>query len=355
MKTLKKILIVLLVIIAIPLIVALFVPNESTSEGQILINKPKQEVFNYIKYVKNQDNFGVWQLSDTDMNTTEEGQDGTIGFKYSWDSEKLGKGAQAITNIIEGERMESDMFFYDFNDIPSKAHFTVEEQTPSQTLVKWGISWDTPYPWNVMSLFMNMDKDFNTGLEKLKEILESQESVMDDKAFVFDYYMQTLQKLERQVLGLNKEQIHFKPTEESWSISQCLEHIILTENMIFGMIKEYMGKPINPQDRAKIKFSDKEIMEKVVDRSEKYKAPEMLITKGKYDNPHTAILDLKLQREGIFSFIKNTPVEELRNRINESPAGATDAYQSLLFLAGHTQRHTLQIEEIKRSPNFPNS
>src|SRR5690554_6372374 len=100
METLKKIEIELLIRIAIPLIVALFVPNESTSEGQIVINKSKQEVFNYIKYVKNQDNFGVWQLTDPDMKTTSEGVDGTVGFKYSWDSEKLGKGAQIITNIV---------------------------------------------------------------------------------------------------------------------------------------------------------------------------------------------------------------------------------------------------------------
>lgn len=138
MKVLKKILIVLLIIIAIPLIVALFVPNESTSEGQVVIRKPQQEVFDYIKYVKNQDNFGVWQLSDPNMKTISEGEDGTVGFKYSWESEKLGKGAQVITQIIDGESMESDMFFYDFDDTPSKAYFRLEEQSPDQTLVKWG-------------------------------------------------------------------------------------------------------------------------------------------------------------------------------------------------------------------------
>ncbi len=353
MKTFKKILIVLLVIIAIPFIVALFVPNHFANEGQVVINKPVYEVFDYIKYVKNQDNFGVWQLSDPNMKTTEEGQDGTVGFKYNWDSEKLGKGAQVITNIVENQRMESDMFFLEFDDKPNKAYITVEEQTPGQTLVKWGISGETPYPWNLMSLFHNMDNDFNAGLEKLKEILESQEGVASDKTFLFNYYKETLQKLESQVLGLSKEQMHFKPTEDSWSISQCLEHIVLTENMILGMIKEYMEKPINPQDREKIKFSDKEIMDMVVDRREKYQAPETLIAEGKYDDPHAAILDLKLQREEIFSIVKNTPIGEFRNRVNESPAGSVDAYQSLLFLAGHTARHTFQIEEIKTNNNFP--
>lgn len=352
MKILKKILIILLIIIAIPLIVALFVPKQFANEGQVVINKPKQEVFNYIKYVKNQDNFGVWQLSDPNMTTTEEGEDGTVGFKYSWDSEKLGKGAQVITNIVEGERIESDMYFYDFDDTPSQAYFVLEEQSPNQTLVKWGISGETPYPWNLMSLLHNMDNDFNEGLANLKEILESQESP-SEVTFAMNYYGDTFKNLENAVSGLSKEQMHFKPTAESWSISQCLEHIILTENMIFGMIKENMAKPENPERREEIKFTDKEIMAMVVDRSEKYKAPEMLIAKGKYDDSQAAISDLQSGRTDILSFIQNTPINELRNRVNDSPAGATDTYQSLLFLAGHTARHTLQIQEIKSNSNFP--
>src|SRR5690606_28359595 len=209
----KKILIVLLVIIAIPFIVALFVPKQFANEGQVVINKPIHEVFDYIKYVKNQDNFGVWQLSDPDMNTTEEGEDGTVGFKYSWDSEKLGKGAQVITNIVEGERMESDMFFLDFDDRPNKAYISVEEQAPGQTLVKWGISGKTPYPWNLMSLLHNMDNDFNEGLANLKEILESQESPNETTSMI-KYYNETLHNLEKNVAGLTKEQMHFKASEE---------------------------------------------------------------------------------------------------------------------------------------------
>src|SRR5690606_9045364 len=180
MKILKKIVIALLIIIAIPLIVAAFLRKKFHSEGSVIINKPKQEVFNYIKYVKNQDNFGVWQLSDPDMQKTSEGTDGTVGFKYSWQSEKLGKGAQVITNIIEGERMESNMFFVDFNDDANKSYISVEEKSKDETLVKWGIEGETPYPWNFMSLFYSMNDDFDKGLANLKEILESQEIKLDE-------------------------------------------------------------------------------------------------------------------------------------------------------------------------------
>src|SRR5690554_21904 len=352
MKTLKKIVIVLLVIIAVPLIIALFVPKDFKSEGEIVINKPKQEVFDYIKYVKNQDNFGVWQLSDPDMETTSEGTDGTVGFKYSWDSEKLGKGAQVITNIVEGERMESDMFFLDFNDNANESYFFVEEKLPGQTLVKWGIRGKSPYPWNLMSLFFNMDKDFEKGLENLKEILESQESSVDDKTALQNYFLETTENLRESILGLSKEQMHFKPSDESWSISQCVEHIILTENMIFGMIQETMEKPANPERREEIKFSDKEILAMVTDRSEKHKAPEMLIVEGKYDVSGIALKEFVGERGKILSFIEDTPIEDLRNRVTDTPAGAGDMYQSLLFLAGHTARHTFQIEEIKADANF---
>ena len=352
MKILKRIVLVLFILIALPLIIALFVPKEFHSEGSVVINKPKQEVFDYIKYVKNQDNFGVWQLSDPEMNTTEEGEDGTVGFKYSWDSKKLGKGAQVITNIVENERMDSDMYFLEFDDKPCKAYITVEEQAPGQTLVKWGISGNTPYPWNLMSLLHNMDDDFNKGLVNLKEILESQESYSDITSML-NYYNETLHNLEINVVGLTKEQLHFKASEESWSISQCLEHIILTENMIFGMIKEAMANPANPERRSEIKFTDEAILTMIMDRSEKYQAPEMLIASGKYDDSQAALDDLKAGRTEIMAFIQNTPLVELRNRVSDSPVGATDAYQSLLFLAGHTTRHTLQIEEIKSNSNFP--
>lgn len=61
MKIIKKILLGLLALIVLLLVVALFVPKEFKSERQIIINKPRQEVFDYLKYVKNQNNFGVWQ------------------------------------------------------------------------------------------------------------------------------------------------------------------------------------------------------------------------------------------------------------------------------------------------------
>lgn len=170
MKIVKRILVAILIFIAVLLIVALFVPKEMKAKAEIVINKPKSEVFNYIKFVKNQDNFGKWQLMDSDMKTTSIGEDGTVGFLYKWDSEVLDKGSQKITKIIEGDRVETELDF-GFGD-PAKSYFTTEEVNENQTKVVWGIDGKSMYPFNLLNLFFNMDKDFEEGLKNLKNELE---------------------------------------------------------------------------------------------------------------------------------------------------------------------------------------
>lgn len=177
--------------------------------------------------------------------------------------------------------------------------------------------------------------------------------VFHDKEFLLDYYQQTMDNLTKSISGLSEKQMQFKPSPEKWSVSQCVEHIITTENMIFGMLKTYMEKPANPERKKDVMHSDDDIIGFMTDRTEKHKAPEILQGKDKYNDPKVALKDLESQRKELIDFIKNTDINELRNHINDSPAGATDAYQSLLFIAGHTARHTLQIDEVMADKNFP--
>lgn len=170
MTTLRRVLIVVLVLLAIPLIVAIFLPKDFQAERDIVIDKPKGEVFEYLKSLKNQDNYGVWQLSDPNIKKTYEGTDGTVGFKYSWDGEKLGKGSQTITGVKEGERIDTELNF-GFGE-PAKAYFITETMSENQTKVTWGISGKSQYPFNLMNLFFDMSKDFDQGLQNLKGVLE---------------------------------------------------------------------------------------------------------------------------------------------------------------------------------------
>src|SRR5690606_41715688 len=113
MKELKKILVVFAVLIAIPLIIALCLKKDYAVEREIAINRPKQEVFDYVKHHKNQDNYSRWAMMDPDMKTTYRGTDATAGFVSAWDSEdkNVGAGEQEIKKITEGERIDFELRF----------------------------------------------------------------------------------------------------------------------------------------------------------------------------------------------------------------------------------------------------
>lgn len=177
MKILKRIFIGIIVLVALALIVALFVKKDFASVREITINKPRQEVFDYVKHIKNQNEFGVWSKMDPNMKKEYRGTDGTEGFIYAWEGNSdVGKGEQKIVKITEGQRVDLDLHFIEPFESSSPAYFTTEEVSPTQTKVRWGISGKMVYPFNLVSLFMNMDealgKDFETGLNNMKNILE---------------------------------------------------------------------------------------------------------------------------------------------------------------------------------------
>lgn len=180
MKILKIIGISLLSIVALALLVALFVKKEYSVERQITINKPKKEVFDYIKLLKNQRNYSVWAKIDPAANYEYRGTDGTVGALYSWKSKnkQLGAGEQTITSIADGERIDFELVFKEPFESRNSAYFATTAPSDSTTTVKWGFVGNMSYPMNLMLLFMDMDsmlgKDLLGGLENLKAILEKQ-------------------------------------------------------------------------------------------------------------------------------------------------------------------------------------
>ncbi|WP_026730746.1 SRPBCC family protein [Flavobacterium denitrificans] len=178
MKIIKKILIALLVTVAIVLIAALIMPKNYAVQREITINKPVDSVFNYVRSLKNQNEFSVWASMDPKMKSTFTGTDGQVGSISAWESEveNVGSGEQEITKITEGERIDFALRFKEpMNDI-ADGFMSTETVAGNQTNVKWGISGVMPYPWNAMLPIMNMDemigKDLQKGLDNLKQKME---------------------------------------------------------------------------------------------------------------------------------------------------------------------------------------
>lgn len=180
MKILKLILIGLFSLIIFALITALFIKKEYAVERAININNSKTEVFEYVKLLKNQDNYSVWAMRDPNMRKVFTGTDGAVGAVSKWDSDKddVGKGEQEIKKITDGERIDYELRFLKPFEATDNAYITFASIDSTQTSVKWGFNGTMHYPMNLMLLFMDMDKmlgaDLEAGLTNLKGILEKQ-------------------------------------------------------------------------------------------------------------------------------------------------------------------------------------
>jgi uncharacterized protein YndB with AHSA1/START domain len=178
MKIVKIIGLAILGIIVLALIVAAIADKEYAVEREITINAPHQEVFDYVKYLKNQDEFSKWATMDPDMKNTFTGVDGTVGFIAAWESEndEVGVGEQEIL-AIDKNRIEYALRFkepFEANDNP---FLELEATGANQTKVTWRMEGTMNFPMNLMLVAMDFDEmlgaDLQYGLEELKKIMES--------------------------------------------------------------------------------------------------------------------------------------------------------------------------------------
>lgn len=176
MKALKSILLGIVALIALVLIIALFVKKDFAVERSIAINKPNQEVFDYVKMLKNQKNWSSFSQADPDIKEWYKGTDGTVGAVYGWESKMMGNGEQVITKIAEGERVDIDLHFKGMMGGISPAYLATKVLSDSTTQVTWAMSGKMNYPMNFMGLFMSMDEmigtEYQKSLAQLKDVLE---------------------------------------------------------------------------------------------------------------------------------------------------------------------------------------
>ena len=169
------ILLVIASIIALLLIIALFTKKEYSIQCKISINASKEKVFDYIKQLKNQDNFNKWVMVDPQMKREYKGTDGTVGFIYAWNgNKKAGEGEQEIKNITEGKSIETEIrFVRPFPGI-AYANLVTESVSANQTKVIWSNTGTMNYPMNIMVSMVEkmLAKDMDTSLSTLKNILE---------------------------------------------------------------------------------------------------------------------------------------------------------------------------------------
>jgi hypothetical protein len=181
----------------------------------------------------------------------------------------------------------------------------------------------------------------------------AQEVTQAEKDKALAYLESTKKDVLDATKNLSPEQWNFKAAPDRWSIAECMEHIAAAEDYIRGAVETgVMKAPAVPgRDIAAI---DAGIIANVPERKNKVQAPEAIKPTNRFGSPQASVDHFVESRATTEDFLKSTP--GLRDHAADSPTGQKwDAYEFILLIAAHSERHTNQIKEVKADPNFPKS
>jgi hypothetical protein len=167
------------------------------------------------------------------------------------------------------------------------------------------------------------------------------------------YLAETRDALAESTTGLSASQWTFKPVPELWSVDEIVEHLVLIESAIHGIVGKMSEAPEAPPGFEPAQTDDF-ILAELHKRTTKVKAPAQACPAHRWSGPEALrlFLDSREQTIQILS-ASSLPALSLRGHVVPHPLfGPWDGYQWLLATAGHCARHTAQIRELKASPGF---
>jgi len=160
--------------------------------------------------------------------------------------------------------------------------------------------------------------------------------------------------------GLSQAQLTYRPASGGWSIAGLLEHMAIIQEVVLGRIAQALADaPESPSSDCEI--IDGIIKSKIADRSRKFPAPEAVWPTGRPTASESA-QRLSTNTQRLIERLESTWGLRLHQvpsppliAMSEGKYQMMDGYQWLLAAAGHTERHRLQILEVKSEPGFPKS
>jgi hypothetical protein len=153
--------------------------------------------------------------------------------------------------------------------------------------------------------------------------------------------------LAGEISGLSPAQLQFHPAPGSWSILEVLDHLVVCEPIYWRNFHDAMNAP--PVNRS-LSGSDDSVLWYGIDRTGRQNVVAGEDASGKLKEVGMGLEAFRKLRAEMLQYARTTK-EDLRAHFVERER--SDAYQWFLLISTHSQRHILQIREIKANSRFP--
>jgi len=153
--------------------------------------------------------------------------------------------------------------------------------------------------------------------------------------------------------GLSPAQWHFQETPERWSIAGNIEHVVVFENFILGVVRDLLGQAPEPSRAVGVAEKEPLVMAIGHARAQKITARDAMTPARRWTDMAEMLEEFRKTQERVRVFVVEVQ-GDLRSRFfAHRSLGDLDAYQWLLVVGQHRARHALQIQEVMAHPGYP--
>lgn len=171
-------------------------------------------------------------------------------------------------------------------------------------------------------------------------------------AQIFEIINATRDAVYDRVSALTEEQVAFRPSAGSWSISELVEHISLSERRLLKGFARLIDQREADGERGTgfEPFSLDELAQRAA--REKYSSPEGVRPRGA--SLDQTLGEMRETRDALVALRPRLESLNLADATLQHPAfGPLNLYQWLAFIGLHEERHLGQIDAVISSPGFP--
>jgi hypothetical protein len=182
----------------------------------------------------------------------------------------------------------------------------------------------------------------------------SAESQLSDtqRQELLDIMGSTTKRMLHIVAALDDEAWAYKPNPDRWSVGQVVEHLYLAEKSLSGLVNGSLETDIRDDWAEATAGKAEGIRSNVPDRSQKFQAPEPLVPTGEMSR-REAVEGFLEARKATMELVRGSAAPLHAHTFDTSALGTLSAYQGLLLISLHHERHLRQIEDVLADSGFP--
>jgi hypothetical protein len=180
--------------------------------------------------------------------------------------------------------------------------------------------------------------------------LQGAEMTSEDREHLLVHFQMTGQMLESEVRGLSPVQLEYRSSPDRWTIRECVSHLAVAEPDYWRDLMSAVKASPDMSTKKSVN-TDADILWYGIDRVVHTKTGGGHEKVETYKNIDEALSRFRTLRTTMIDYIKATH-DDLRAH-SFGTGHPIDSWQWMLEISTHSERHILQIREIKADPNFP--